>query len=273
MQLNLKFGNIQLGFLVHSPSLAQVGQLGLESLILELQLFLQLTNIQLGFLSHWPVLAQYGYWFSCPLLSPHTRPRIVGFGITGAVVLFWLLLFLWGKMFFRHFFFILNLVRGFPLLEFFNTVIPTQIFLQSRNPHPASRIPHPVIPMGTSIGILHPLHTKELRQRRRRGQRERQWTNRFWLAKKQLCTCIAPFRTFLCRYARFHVLSRTGTENNSFLFLFRDFDTILKNSTPKKITNIWRIKPDQMDKVWGSANSLFKWRFRNRRRRCCLKVM
>ena len=77
-------------------------------------------------------------------------------------------------MFFQPFFFILNLVRGFPLLEFFNTVIRTQIFLQSRNPHPASRIPHPVIPMGTSIGILHPLHTMELRQRRRRGQRERQ---------------------------------------------------------------------------------------------------
>ena len=84
-------------------------------------------------------------------------------------------------MFFQPFFFILNLVRGFPLLEFFNTVIPTQIFLQSRNPHPASRIPHPasriphpVIPMGTSIGILHPLYTMELKQRRRRRQRERQ---------------------------------------------------------------------------------------------------
>ena len=49
MPLNLQFGNIQLGFLVHSPSLAQAGQLGLESLILELQLFLQLTNIQSGF--------------------------------------------------------------------------------------------------------------------------------------------------------------------------------------------------------------------------------
>ena len=47
------------------------------------------------------------------------------------------------KYVFQPFFFILNLVRGFPLLEFFNTVIPTQIFLQSRNPHPASRIPHP----------------------------------------------------------------------------------------------------------------------------------
>ena len=49
MQLNLQFGNIQLGFLVHSPSLAQAGQFECVSLILELQLFLQLTNIQSGF--------------------------------------------------------------------------------------------------------------------------------------------------------------------------------------------------------------------------------
>ena len=68
---------------MHSPSLAQAGQLGLESLILELQLFLQLSNIQSWFLSHWPVLAQYGQLLSYPLLSLHTRPRIVGFGITG----------------------------------------------------------------------------------------------------------------------------------------------------------------------------------------------
>ena len=49
MQLNLQFGNIPLGLFLHSPSLAQVGQLECVSLILELQLFLQLTNIQSGF--------------------------------------------------------------------------------------------------------------------------------------------------------------------------------------------------------------------------------
>ena len=37
------------GISLHSHSLALAGQLGLESLILELQLFLQLTNIQSGF--------------------------------------------------------------------------------------------------------------------------------------------------------------------------------------------------------------------------------
>ena len=30
---------------------------------------------------------------------------------------------------------------------------------------------------------------------------------------------------------------------------------------------------DKRDKVWGSANSLFKWRFRNRRRHCCLSSL
>ena len=35
--------------------------------------------------------------------------------------------------------------------------------------------------------------------RRRRRQRERQKSNRFKLAKQQLCTCITLFCTFLCR--------------------------------------------------------------------------
>ena len=30
---------------------------------------------------------------------------------------------------------------------------------------------------------------------------------------------------------------------------------------------------NKRSKVWSSANSFFKWRFRSRRRRCCLKVM
>ena len=40
---------------------------------------------------------------------------------------------------------------------------------------------------------------RELKQRRRRRQRERQKSNRFRLAKQQLCTCITLFCTFLCR--------------------------------------------------------------------------
>ena len=38
------------------------------------------------------------------------------------------------------------------------------------------------------------------KQRRRRRQRERQKSNRFRLAKQQLCTCITLFCTLLCRH-------------------------------------------------------------------------
>ena len=41
---------------------------------------------------------------------------------------------------------------------------------------------------------------RELKQRRRRRQRERQKSNRFVLAKPQLCTCMTLFSTFLCRH-------------------------------------------------------------------------
>ena len=41
---------------------------------------------------------------------------------------------------------------------------------------------------------------RELKQGRRRRQRERQKSDRFRLVKKQLCTCITLFCTFLCRH-------------------------------------------------------------------------
>ena len=44
-----------------------------------------------------PLLAQHGQWFSCPLLSLYTWPRIVGFRITGGRGVVWLLLFLYMK--------------------------------------------------------------------------------------------------------------------------------------------------------------------------------
>ena len=37
---------------------------------------------------------------------------------------------------------------------------------------------------------------------------------------------------------QFHVLSKTGTQNNKFLFLFLNFDIVLWNPTPKKFPNI-----------------------------------
>ena len=43
------------------------------------------------------------------------------------------------------------------------------------------------------------LNIRELKIRRRRRQRKQQKSNRFSLAKQQLCTCITLFCTFLCR--------------------------------------------------------------------------
>ena len=57
--------------------------------------------------------------------------------------------------------------------------------------------------------------------------------NRFWLAKRQLCTCLTLFCTFLChhcattllqRLISHDVLWRTLTQDNEILFLFLNFD-------------------------------------------------
>ena len=60
----------------------------------------------------------------------------------------------------------------------------------------------------------------------------------------------------------------------TFFFLFLNFNTVFKNSSPQKncqhLTN-WT-KWNKRDKVWSSATSLFKGRFRSCRRRCCYKV-
>ena len=56
----------------------------------------------------------------------------------------------------------------------------------------------PVRPLLYSMAVL--CHeNRELKQRRPRRQREQHESNRFILAKQQLCTCITLFCTFLCR--------------------------------------------------------------------------
>ena len=84
---------------------------------------------------------------------------------------------------------------------------------------------------------------RELKQRRWRRQGERQKSNRFKLAKQQLCTWITLFCTFL-----FH--HRTTA---TWKYLISRF----VNST--NLTNWTRW--NKRDKVWSSGNSLFKWRF------------
>ena len=125
---------------------------------------------------------------------------------------------------------------------------------------------------------------RELKQRRRRRQQERQKRNRVKLTKQQFCTCIILFCTHVflsCRCttttwksAWFHLLSRTGTQDNKFPFLFLNFETVLfLNFFQKKLPTFGELNKNKGDKVRGSANSLFKWRFRSRRSRWCLSSL
>ena len=90
-------------------------------------------------------------------------------------------------------------------------------------------------------------NNKELKQRRRRRrrQRERQKGNRLDQQNNNSARAsrfLVHFLGLVARLQRFHVLSRTGTEDNNFLLL--NFDTGLQDSTPKKFAYIWRIKWD-----------------------------
>ena len=120
---------------------------------------------------------------------------------------------------------------------------------------------------------------RELKQRWRRHQeRERQKSNRFKLAKQQLCTCITLFCTFLCRHCTTTtwkcLISRFVENANtrqqlyfSFAKLWYSLSEFNSRKNCKHLTNWTRW--NKRDKVWSSATSLFKWRFRSRRRRCC----
>ena len=82
----------------------------------------------------------------------------------------------------------------------------------------------------TMVAKFLDLNNREFKQRRRRRQRKRQKSNRFILAKQQLCTCITLFCTFLsrrCSTATWNFLNSRAcfmelvdtTQNLLFLFL------------------------------------------------------
>ena len=102
----------------------------------------------------------------------------------------------------------------------------------------------------------------ELRQRRRQRQRERQKINNSGLISKTITLRVhhAFFVHFFCRFCKVKVLKfmfcRGRKHKTTTFFIF---------------PALWHIPLD--DKVWSGANSLFKRRFRSRRRRCCLSSL
>ena len=127
-----------------------------------------------------------------------------------------------------------------------------------------------------------PNKIRELKQRRRRRQGERQKRNGFRSAKQQLCTCITLFCTFLCRHCTTTtwkcLISRFVEDGNtrqqlsfSLPELWNSPLEINSKKTCQPVTNWTRWNKHY--KVWDSANSLFKWRFRGRRRRCCFSSL
>ena len=90
-----------------------------------------------------------------------------------------------------------------------------------------------------SLDLKVPSRERRQRQRRRRRQRERQKSNRFWLAKQQLCTCITLFCTFLCSHCTTTtwkwLISRFVEDANTRQRLPFSFPELLKNgwSSPK----------------------------------------
>ena len=119
---------------------------------------------------------------------------------------------------------------------------------------------------------------RKLKERRRQRKRERQKSNRIILVK-QLCTCIALFRRFLCRLCTTttwkSLISRfveNGNTEQQISFSFPELWYKPLEINSKKITNIWRIKRDRISAIKFEEARLFQWRFRSRHRPCCLKL-
>ena len=126
------------------------------------------------------------------------------------------------------------------------------------------------------------LVTNRLKQRRRRRQRERRKSNRFRLAKKQLCTCITLLCTFLCRHCTTTtwkcLISRFVENANtrqqlyfSFAKLWYSLSEFNSRKNCKHLTNWTRW--NKRDKVWSSATVPVKWGFRGCSPRCFLNFV
>ena len=115
---------------------------------------------------------------------------------------------------------------------------------------------------------------RELKERRRWRQQERQKSNGFRSARQQLCTCITLFCTFLCRRCTSttwkYLNSRFVEDGNTRQQLSFYFPELWYSPSPSQfnskgicqhLTN-WT-RQNKRDEVWSSAN--FKSRFRSSR--------
>ena len=105
----------------------------------------------------------------------------------------------------------------------------------------------------------------------------------FTLGKQQLSTCIIPFSLHVFavtprlrpEWPKFHVISKTLTYDDEFLFLFLNLNIFLDNSTPGKFACIRQServgiimdnkKTQSFYYPWDNRAQLFKWRFRRLR--------
>ena len=98
---------------------------------------------------------------------------------------------------------------------------------------------------------------RELKHRRRRRQWKRWKSNRFRLAKQQLCTCITLFFTFLCRHCTtitFTVEDGNARQKLSFSFPELWYSVLEFNSNT--FVNIWRSKRDGISAIKFEAARL-----------------
>ena len=126
-----------------------------------------------------------------------------------------------------------------------------------------------IIPSLSSLSILN----RELKQRWRQSQRERQKSSELRLAKQQLGTCITLFCTFLCRHCVRLRHENVNTRQQLYFSLPELRYSLLELNSPQNcqyLTNWTRW--NKRDKVWRSATSFVKWRFCSRRRPLLLKL-
>ena len=105
---------------------------------------------------------------------------------------------------------------------------------------------------------LFKLGHRELKPRRRGRQQERQKSNRFRLAKNNFARASRFYVDFFAVTVRlwretscpnFYVFWRTWTQDKDFLFIFLNFDSVLENSIPEKLANIWRTERDGISAI------------------------